>query len=100
MNTGEIRGMGLMIGIELVENIITKIPDQKLMRKILITAFRKGLMICASWDFQALVIMPPLNISEREVEEGIKIIEDTLKELAILPVHSIEQELPNPIITI
>lgn len=81
-NTGDIRGMGLMIGIELVEDLTTKIPDKKLMRKFIISAFRKGLMVCASWDFQTIVIMSPLSITQTEIYEGIKIIEDTLKELS------------------
>ena len=80
-NTGDIRGTGLMIGIELVEDLSTKIADKKLMRKFVIAAFRKGLMVCASWDFQAIVIMPPLSITDQEMYEGVEIIETTLKEM-------------------
>jgi 4-aminobutyrate aminotransferase-like enzyme len=76
--TGDIRGLGLFIGIELVKDKQTKTPDIKLMQQILIAAFRKGLMICASWDFPVLILMPPLNITQDEVDEGSIVIEEVL----------------------
>jgi 4-aminobutyrate aminotransferase-like enzyme len=93
LNTGEIRGRGLMIGIELVEDPKTKIADIKLMRKFVISAFRKGLMVCASWDFRVLVLMPPLTITEEQIQEGIKIIEMTLNEITPAPTNKKEPEL-------
>ncbi len=80
-NTGDVRGIGLMIGIELVEDQTSKIPDRKKMRKFVIAALRNGLMVCASWDFQAIVLMPPLTITNREIYEGLDLIEMTLKEI-------------------
>lgn len=80
-NTGDVRGAGLMIGIELVEDQFSKTPDRKLMRKFVITALRKGLMVCASWDFQTIVLMPPLSITDKEIYEGIDLIEMTLREI-------------------
>jgi 4-aminobutyrate aminotransferase-like enzyme len=77
--TGDIRGLGLMIAIELVIDKESKIPDKKLMRKFLIAALRQGLLICCSWDFQALILMPPLNITAGEIREGIKKIETILQ---------------------
>ncbi|HEV8285272.1 MAG TPA: hypothetical protein VGQ09_13240 [Chitinophagaceae bacterium] len=74
-----------MIGIELVEDQQTKIPNKKLMRKFIITALRKGLMVCASWDFQTIVIMPPLCLSQEEVYEGLDKIKMVLKEIS--PCH-------------
>lgn len=91
-NTGDIRGAGLMIGIELIEDQVTKTPDLKLMRKFLITAFRKGLMICASWDFRVLVLMPPLIITEKQIREGLEIIEMALKEITQMAKNKNELE--------
>jgi 4-aminobutyrate aminotransferase-like enzyme len=86
-HTGDIRGLGLMIGIELVSDRISKVPDKKLTQKFVIAAFRQGLMVCASWDFQVVILMPPLNISESEVQEGLSRMESVLK--AISPVMKI-----------
>lgn len=80
--TGNIRGLGLMIGIELVIDKASKIPDKKLMQKLIIAAFRQKILICASWDFQVIVLMPPLNITENELREGVGKIEAVLKQLS------------------
>ncbi len=80
--TGDVRGIGLFIGIELVKDKESKTPDIKLMQQFVIAAFRKGLMICASWDFQVLILMPPLNITRREIEEGINYMENVLQQLS------------------
>jgi taurine---2-oxoglutarate transaminase len=77
--TGEIRALGLMIGIELVTDQQSKTPDKKLMQKFVIAALRHGLMVCASWDFQAIILMPPLNITTTEINDGIKRMESTLQ---------------------
>lgn len=81
-HTGDIRGLGLMIGIELVTDKSSAIPDKKLTQKFVIAALRQGLMVCASWDFQVIILMPPLNISEEEVEDGLNKMERALRTLA------------------
>ena len=80
--TGEIRGLGLMIGIEMVEDSDSKIPDKRIVQKFVIAALRQGLMVCASWDFQTLIMMPPLNTSKKELKEGLNKIEDVLKQVS------------------
>jgi 4-aminobutyrate aminotransferase/(S)-3-amino-2-methylpropionate transaminase len=77
--TGEIRGLGLMIAIELVTDKESKTPDKKLMQKFLVAALRQGLMVCCSWDFQTLILMPPLNITAAEIKEGLNRIETILQ---------------------
>ena len=77
--TGDIRGLGLMIAIELVTDNESKTPDKKLMQKFLVAALRQGLMVCCSWDFQALILMPPLNITAAEIKEGLNRIETILQ---------------------
>ena len=80
--TGDIRGLGLMLGIELITDPVSKTPDKKLMQKFIIAALRQGLMVCASWDFQAIILMPPLNITVAEMQEGLHRIEATLQQLS------------------
>jgi taurine---2-oxoglutarate transaminase len=76
---GDIRGLGLMIAIELVTDRQTKTPDKKLVQKFVIAALREGLMVCASWDFQSIILMPPLNITEEEIKEGVERMEAVLR---------------------
>ncbi len=80
--TGDVRGIGLMIGIELVTDKILKKPDNKLIQKFIIAAVRKGIMICASWDFQVIILMPPLNVTHDEINDGLKKIESALQEVS------------------
>lgn len=82
-NLGEIRGVGLMIGIELVKDTDSKTPNKRLSQMFIIESFRNGLMICASWDFQVIILMPPLNITRQEINEGLNKLELTLKNLVL-----------------
>lgn len=79
--TGEIRGVGLMIGIEMITDPVSRKPDKNFMKRFVLKALKNGIMICASWDFRTLVLMPPLTISVRELQEGVDLIEKTLMEM-------------------
>jgi acetylornithine/succinyldiaminopimelate/putrescine aminotransferase len=39
-------------------------------------------MVCASWDFQVIILMPPLNITIAEMQEGLNRIEATLQQVS------------------
>jgi 4-aminobutyrate aminotransferase-like enzyme len=79
--TGDIRGLGLMIGIEMIEDSLSKIPDKRIVQKFVIAALRHGLMICASWDFQTIIMMPPLNTTKKELTDGLNKMEEVLKQV-------------------
>ena len=83
--TIDIRGMGLLIGIEPVKDPVSKTPDTRLVRQLIISAFRKGLLLCASWDFRVLVLMPPLNISKASMEDGLDRLERALSAFTLIP---------------
>jgi len=69
-----IRGKGLMLA-PIFEN--SKIPDLLVPRCI-----KKGLLLFwLLWEKNAIRISPPLNISEKEIEVGCKIIKETLDEI-------------------
>ena len=81
-NTGEIRGVGMLIGIELVNNNIEKKPFIRLIQRLSLGLVRNGLMICESWNFDVIFICPPLNISQNQIETALNIIESELKKIA------------------
>ena len=60
----EIRGLGLMIGIEL------KAPDAK---RVLMECMERGLLLSAIGD-QILRLVPPLNITQADIDAVIEIL--------------------------
>jgi 4-aminobutyrate aminotransferase len=85
---GDVRGLGLMIGVEFVADRETKDPAGSLRDVVIHSAFERGLLLlgCAK---NVIRIAPPLSINRSEVDEGLAIFEEavTLAEraFAILP---------------
>lgn len=77
--TGEIRGKGLMIGVELVKDKKTREPAHFLGKKIILACQRNGLIIAAAWSWNVLVFLPPLVVTTEEADKGLNILEDTLR---------------------
>jgi 4-aminobutyrate aminotransferase/(S)-3-amino-2-methylpropionate transaminase len=74
---GDVRGKGLMIGVELVKDRKTKeLLPKALCKKVFETAMRAGLVTMAYSP--VLRINPPLNITKDEAERGLKILDDAL----------------------
>ncbi len=75
---GDVRGKGLMIGVELVRNRETKEPAKKELASILNEAFKRGLLVIGA-GLSTLRIAPPLNITLEAMEKAIDILEDILR---------------------
>lgn len=78
-NIGEVRGKGLMIGIELVEDRATKTPAAKLCEATINRAFHNGLILLSCGQ-STIRFMPPLMISKANVDEAIGILQSSLDE--------------------
>jgi 4-aminobutyrate aminotransferase len=76
---GDLRGKGLMIGIELVKDRETKEPAPELRDEVIQLAFQKGLLILGC-GANTVRFMPALNISQELVDEGLAIFEEALSE--------------------
>jgi len=74
---GEVRGKGLMIGVEFVKNRETRQPDRELRNQIVDLAFNSGLLTLGCGE-STVRITPPLNISRAEIDEGLKIFEEAI----------------------
>ncbi len=74
---GDVRGRGLMIGVELVRDRRTKERAVAERDAVVLKAFRRGLLLlpCGRNSFR---ISPPLSISRHEVEEGLAVLEEVL----------------------
>ena len=67
----DVRGIGLMIGVELGQNSHRN--------EIVNALFRKGLLVLPSGN-RAIRIMPPLIITEEEVTNGLSVLNDVFSE--------------------
>ncbi|NWF64404.1 MAG: acetyl ornithine aminotransferase family protein [Chloroflexi bacterium] len=74
---GEVRGKGLMIGVEFVKDRETKEPAKTLTDRVVDLAFEHGLLMLACGQ-SVIRIAPPLSINKGEVDEGLRIFEGAL----------------------
>lgn len=77
---GDVRGKGLMIGMEIVENKETKKPAPKKAAEIMIRSWKRGVAVitCGS---STIRIAPPLNITKELVDSALEIVGDVVKEV-------------------
>jgi 4-aminobutyrate aminotransferase len=76
---GDVRGKGLMIGVEIVKSKKTKEPFY--VPQIQGLAWRKGLMMITAGMFgNVFRIAPPIVISQEQLDIGIDIFEEAIKE--------------------
>jgi len=81
---GEIRGRGLLVGIELVRDRETRAPlaDTALLAWLADEFLRRSL-ICRADDHTSLLLLaPPLNIAREEIDRIVTIVTETLNALA------------------
>lgn len=74
---GEVRGRGLMIGIELVQDAATRTPARALAERLTQTAFARGLLLFTCGQ-SAIRLMPPLVIDQAIADEALAILEAAL----------------------
>ena len=74
---GDVRGKGLMIGVEFVSDRETKEPAKELTERIVNLAFERGLLLL-SCGKSVIRIAPPLSITKSEVDEGLKFFEEAI----------------------
>ena len=75
---GEVRGIGLMIGVEFVKNQSRKTRAHDLRDQIVDLAFERGLLTLGCGP-NTIRISPPLNVSKAEIDEGLEIFEEAIR---------------------
>jgi 4-aminobutyrate aminotransferase len=76
---GDVRGKGLMIGMELVTDRSTRAPARALCDAVLTRAFHNGLLLL-SCGASTVRFIPPLMINRGHVDEAMGLIETALTE--------------------
>jgi len=77
---GDIRGKGLMIGIELVKNHGTKEPASSERDRIVQCCFEKGLLILGCGQ-NTLRLSPSLIVKDHESYSALRILDETIREI-------------------
>jgi 4-aminobutyrate aminotransferase len=79
---GDVRGIGLMIGVEFVKDRETKEPLEHFVHQLELEAFRRGLLLLGCGR-STIRIAPPLVIDEADVENGLRIFGESLAALRV-----------------
>ena len=80
---GNIRGRGLAIGVELVEDRATKTPATKFCQKVVYRCYERGLLLFyVGMSSNVLELTPPLTLTPSEAADGLAILDQVLGEVA------------------
>lgn len=74
---GQVRGIGLMLGVEFVKNNNPRHPAEKLRDRVVDLAFERGLLMLGCGK-STIRFSPPLCITTGEVDEGLQIFEEAV----------------------
>lgn len=77
---GDVRGRGLMVGVELVKDRATREPHSELLRGLVQRAFRQGVLFLGAGK-STLRLAPPLVVDETDVDTALHMIDACLAEL-------------------
>jgi 4-aminobutyrate aminotransferase len=77
---GEVRGKGLMIGIELIQDRATRKKAIEERNTVIQSCFEKGLLILGCGE-NVIRLVPPLIIAQNEADTALTILEEALKKV-------------------
>ena len=79
---GDVRGLGLICGVDLVTDRECKQPNQPFAAKVVYRCWQLGLILfyAGAWG-NALEITPPLILTKAEVDEGVAILDQAIADV-------------------
>jgi 4-aminobutyrate aminotransferase len=85
---GDVRGLGLMIGIELVNR--NGDPDAEVTEKVLQFCLDAGLiLISCGTQGNVIRFIPPINITREHLDRGLEILESALHAVAEVELEAV-----------
>jgi 4-aminobutyrate aminotransferase len=78
---GDVRGKGLMIGVELVDDKGTKKPAAEKAAEVMLRSWKRGVAI-VTCGVSTLRISPPLTIQRETLDTALDVVEDTVDEVS------------------
>jgi 4-aminobutyrate aminotransferase len=76
---GDVRGKGLMIGIEFVRDQKTKEPASALRNQVIHLAFERGLLVLGAGD-SSLRLAPPLVIDQEQADFALRTLDECIRD--------------------
>jgi len=81
---GDVRGMGLVMGLEFVKDKRTKEPAPELIRPLILACANRGLLVgSVGMHGNVIRVAPPLVITRDEADESLAIMQKCLEELKL-----------------
>ena len=78
---GDVRGVGCLLGIELVADRATKQPANDAAEAVLYRALEKGLSFKTTFG-NVLTLTPPLTVTEGQMSKALDVVEECIQETA------------------
>lgn len=76
---GDVRGIGVMLGIEFVKNKETKEPNSELVGRLIVECVSKGLIIESAGTYHNVIrFLCPLVVTDEQLEAGFHILEEAI----------------------
>jgi 4-aminobutyrate aminotransferase len=82
---GEVRGLGLLLGVELLQNQTTEAPANAEAERVMYSALRRGLNFKVTQG-NLLTLTPPLTLTDEELDEALGMLDAALSEVGANPV--------------
>jgi 4-aminobutyrate aminotransferase/(S)-3-amino-2-methylpropionate transaminase len=80
---GDVRGLGAMIGMELVRDPASRAPDKALTASLQAAALQRGVILLSAGTYGNVVrVLAPLTTPDQIIDEGLDAIEDALESVA------------------
>ncbi len=76
---GDVRGRGLMVGLEFVKDRVTREPDGAIVERIVNLAFSRGLLLLGAGK-SAIRLAPPLVIDAEDIDRGLAMLDGCVAE--------------------
>lgn len=83
---GDVRGLGLMLGIEIVSDRMRREAAPALRERIIEEAFSRGLLLLGCSD-SSIRFSPPLVVTEKEVDVALEILDQCLRSVTLRSGH-------------
>jgi 4-aminobutyrate aminotransferase / (S)-3-amino-2-methylpropionate transaminase / 5-aminovalerate transaminase len=72
---GDIRGLGAMVGLELVTDRESRTPDKALTGRVLAAALERGLVLLSAGTFGNVIrVLAPLTADDAIIDEGLDVM--------------------------
>jgi 4-aminobutyrate aminotransferase len=79
---GDVRGRGLMVGVELVKDRATREPDGDLCEALMQACADYGLLVLNCGTHHNVIrFLPPIDVTAEEITTGVKLFADALRSL-------------------